>query len=332
MRKRVTALIVLGLALCVVVAWLLASRWRATAAPVLVGTVQLGAVDLKTLDGFIQGMTELGYVEGRDILYRKTGPAGSVKNLEQIVAGHVAAGVDLFFVSSSPGTLAVKAVAERLRIPAVFAPVNDPVAAGIVTDMRRPGGQLTGVRLPPGDDLRMQWFQRAAPDIRRVYFPYNPNDPSAQESLRQARAASQRLGLELVLQPIADAADIPGVLQAVPDHVDAMFLARDSTVDTEIAQFVAAATRQRIPVCASSLTGVLQGALMSYGFDHHEIGRQAAHLADQVLRGVPPGDLPVETAASYLGINLDAAAAIGFEFPPAILRQAHLQATGGIDR
>jgi len=314
-----------AIALLLFLVWLIFRPVDSPHPIIRIGTVQLGAVDLRTLEGFVEGMTELGYVEGRDVIYRRQSPAQAIERLDKIIAQQVNAGVDLIFVSSSPGTLAVKKVAERLHIPVVFAPVNDPISAGIVDDLKHPGGQLTGVRLPPGDDLRMQWFKRAAPAIRRLYFPYKPNDPSSQESLRQARQSSAELGLELVLQPFEHREDIPGMLRAIPDSVDAIFLSRDSTVDTEIAQFVAAAMRLGLPLCASSLTGVRQGALVSYGFDHHEIGRQAARLADQVLRGVPVGDLPVETASNYLGVNLDSADAMGFAFPPQVLRQAHLR-------
>jgi putative ABC transport system substrate-binding protein len=299
--------------------------WQSTNKPVVIGTVQLGAVDLMTLDGFIDGMSELGYIEGKDVIYLKPGPAGQVSRLQAIIDDQLATGVDLFFVSSSPGTLAVKQAAEENNIPAVFGPVNDPIKAGVVTDMQHPGGQLTGVRLPPGDDLRMQWFGRAVPGLKRLFFPYNPNDPSSLASLEQTQISRKALGIELELAPIYRKEDIPEALSKISDEVDGLFLARDSTIDTSIKQFVEAANKHSLPLCASSLTGVREGVLVSYGFDHYEIGRQAAHLADQVLKGVPVGDLPIETASNYLGINLDTAKQLGIEFSAAILRQAHLK-------
>lgn len=315
----------ISLLFVIVAAVVLVSFWQSSRKPVVIGTVQLGAIDLLTLEGFIDGMTELGYIEGKDVVYLKPGPAGQVDRLKPIIDEHLTAGIDLFFVSSSPGTIAVKKAAEQNNIPAVFAPVNDPIKAGVVADMQRPGGQLTGVRLPPGDDLRMQWFSRAVPGIKRLYFPYNPNDPSSTASLQQAQISRKALGIELVLAPIYRKEDIPKALSNIPDDVDGLFLARDSTIDTSIELFVKASLEKKLPLCSSSLTGVREGVLVSYGFDHYEIGRQAAHLADQVLKGVPIGDLPVETASNYLGINLESAKQLGVEFSTAILRQAHLK-------
>lgn len=316
---------ILGFLAAVAVAtgsWLLRGPAPVPKKPWVVSMVELTGVDAITLRGFKEGMTELGYREGRDIVYLDDGPAGAMDRLEPIIRRHLARAPDLFFVSSTPATQAVKKATAGTGIPVVFAPVNDPVASGIVPSLKKPGGSITGIRLPAGDDLRLGWLARIAPEAKRVYLPYNPADPSALTSVALAKEAAARLGLELVLKEVRDGAEIRAALGAFPAGVDAIFLPRDSTVESRIADFVALALERRLPLCAPSRQQTEAGALVSYGFAHRQIGRQAARLADQILRGIPPANLPVETAENYLVINQRTARAIGLSLPGEILMQA----------
>jgi putative ABC transport system substrate-binding protein len=288
-----------------------------------VGVVQLTAVDTATFEGFKAAMAELGYVEGENIRYRYPGPAGTIERLDPIISAHLADKVDLLFVSSTPGALAAKRATASQGTPVVFAPVNDPVKAGVVTSLQSPGGNVTGVRLPQGDAMRLQWLLQVAPGVRQVVFPHNPHDPSAVESLGQIQAVSAAMGVNLLPQPVASPEAISESLRALPPDTDAILLPRDSSVEARIDDYVALALKRRLPLCAPSLTQVDAGALLSYGFIHYEIGRQAANLARQILQGVPPAHLPVETARSYLAINLKTARAIGIDISPEVLRNAH---------
>lgn len=291
---------------------------------VTIGIVQLTAVDTATVDGFKTRMTELGYEEGLDVRYRHPGPAGTIERLDPIIADHLAAGVDLLFVSSTPAAVAAQRATADHPVPVVFAPVNDPVKAGVVKSIQSPGGNITGVQLPQGDAIRLQWLLKAAPTVRHILFPHNPNDQSALESLRQIRSVSAALGIELTPQPVPTTAAILQGLRELPHGIDAILLPRDSSVEARIADYVAVSLERKLPVCAPSLTQVDAGALLSYGFVHFEIGRQAARLVHQILSGVQPADLPVETARSSLAINLKTAQAIGLVVPPEVLRNAHV--------
>lgn len=290
--------------------------------PLVVGVVQLTPVDTTTLQGFKEGMAELGYREGKDIVYLDEGPAGTIDRLEPLIRRHLAAKPRLFFVSSTPATQAVKKHLGSSAIPVVFAPVNDPVGAGIVASLKTPGGNITGIRLPAGDDLRLEWLKKIAPAVKRVYLPYNPGDRSALASLELARQAAATLGIELLTEEIRRGEAVRPALAALPADVDAIFLPRDSTIEARIDDFTATARKRRLPLCAPSLLQVEAGALLSYGFVHRQIGRQAARLADQILRGTAPADLPVEAAESQLAINQITALAIGLPVPGEILRQA----------
>lgn len=290
--------------------------------PRTVALVQLTAVDAQTVAGFKAGMLEAGYREGQDVVYLEPGPVGSIDGLDAVILDQLGKQPDLFMVSSTPATQAVRRLTEGQGIPVVFAPVNDPVAAGIVADLRHPGGQITGIRLPTGDDLRLQWLHEIAPKARRVFVPYTAKDKSAQATLEQIARVAPALGMGLLPEPVQGEAGVTAALAGLPDDVDAIFLPRDSSVEAQIGLFVAYAKAHRLPLCAPSQTQVEAGALFSYGFVHRDIGRQAARLASQIFKGVKPGDLPVEMAESVLSINLATAHRIGIEIEDPILLQA----------
>ena len=290
--------------------------------PPVIGVISLTPVDSRTQAGFKSAMAELGYVEGRDVVYRVSPPAGHIDRLDAIIGEQLAAGVDLIFVSSTPGTLAVKRATAGSNLPVVFAPVNDPVGSGIVPSLKRPSGNITGIRLPRGDNLRLQWLAQLSPQVKRVFLPYNAADKSALESLRQVEQGAETLGLDLIAHPITNIEEVDAAAANIPAEADAVFLPRDSTVESRVERFVEATLARRLPLCAPSLLQVEAGALLSYGFNHFQIGRQAARLVQQILAGTPPADLPVETAESYLALNLKSAEAIGMELPEAVLRQA----------
>jgi putative ABC transport system substrate-binding protein len=300
-------------------------RQDAAAPPIprRIALLQLSEVDLNTVAGFREGLARLGHREGVEVAYLSVPPVGSVDRLEPVIRELLAQQPDLFFVSSTPATQAVKRLTGAAgRPPVVFAPVNDPLAAGIVMDLKRPGGHITGIRLPTGDDLRLQWLLRIAPKVRRVYLPFTADDKSALTSVRQATEAAAKLGVTLVERPIPPGGSVAEAIAAMPAGIDAIFLPRDSRVEAAIADFVAAAEARRLPIAAPSLVQVQAGALFSYGFVHRDIGRQAARLADQILRGVAAGDLPVEMAENSLALNLPAARRLGIVLADDILLQA----------
>jgi putative ABC transport system substrate-binding protein len=289
-----------------------------TGTPRLVAMAQLTVVDDATFAGFRAGMAALGYQEGRDVRYLASGAVGKPELLDDALRTLLDKNPDLLVVASTPAAQAAKRLTEaRRHPPVVFAPVNDPLGAGIVGDLRHPGGHIAGIRLPQGDAPRMKWLLRIAPGVQRVYLPHSPDDDSALASLRQAREVARALGVILLPRAVRDPAR-----DEVPPEADAIFIPRDSRVEAHIGAYVALADKRRLPLSAPSLAQVREGALFSYGFVHREIGAQAARLAGQILKGRHPGDLPVEMAENRLAINLVAARRIGIAIPDDLLRQA----------
>ena len=286
-----------------------------------VGVIALTEVDAATLRGFKHGMERLGYIEGENIRYLSEGPARTIDRLYEVVRRTLAKNLDMVFVSSTPATLKVQELTRGQDLPVIFDPVNDPVGAGIVNSLKHPGANITGIKLPTGDKLRLQWLTELAPSAKRIYFPYNPMDKSALATLSQVEEALPLLGLELVKAPMGSPQEVVEELTEFPADVDAIFLPRDSSIEAQITRFVAVSRQHLLPLSAPSLTQVEEGALYTYGFIHYEFGKQAARMADQIFHGVKPSEIPVEVAKNYFVLNLATAEAIGLTIPDDLLRR-----------
>ena len=158
--------------------------------------------------------------------------------------------------------------------------------------------------------------------MHKIYLPYNEEDASANASVKAVRAAAELFAVELVLRPVHNQAEIEAAIAEIPDDVQAIFLAQDSLVAAQIKSFAAAAIAHQLPLCSPTNGQVAEGALLSYGFRLLEIGQQTARLADQILQGVSPAEIPVETAEFFLTINLSTANAINLDIPDEIVRVA----------
>ena len=320
--KRITSLVFAFMLFGVLLYWIQPTLFHPKPKPLVIALVQLTKVDDNTVAGFKAGLEEAGYHEGEDVVYLSKGPAGMIDKLDGIIREHLTNNPDLIVVSSTPGTMAVKRLTQGKNIPVVFAPVNDPLSAGIVDDLKQPRGYITGIRLPTGDDLRLKWLVKIAPKARRIFVPYTPGDKSAATTLKNIAEVAPGLGLELLTQEMVGKEGVEAALRALPSDVDAIFLPRDSSIESHIETFVDFANRHQLVLNAPSYSQVEKGALLSYGFVHTEIGRQAARQATQIFKGANPGNLPVEMAESILSINTASAQRIGLTIPDAILHQA----------
>lgn len=289
-----------------------------------IGVVSFTAIDKVTFAGFKEGMERLGYKEeGNSVEYLFEGVNGDRALFPSSIEKVIAFQPDLIFVSSTPATQAVQEATRQNRIPVVFGPVNDPLAAGIVKDIRHPSGHITGIRLSPSDARRLQLFQQLAPDSRNLFLPYYPDDNSSVASLTQIMSESEKLGINIIAGKILKDEDLAHALLELPEKVDGIFLPRDSRVERKIDKWVALSLRYKIPLCAPSRLQIDHGALFSYGFSHRRIGQQAARLAAQILQGADPGILPVEAAENLSFLNMKTAKAINLDLPDKILRQMH---------
>jgi putative ABC transport system substrate-binding protein len=217
------------------------------------------------------------------------------------------------------------AIGATKSIPIVLVNVNDPVAAGFVASLARPGGNVTGLsNLVSGISAkRLELLHTSVPELREIAVLWNPTNPVGDGDLRQAQAAGQALGLRLHPLEVRGRDDLETTFQrlaAGPDQ--ALFLLGDplmSVYRTEIADF---ALRQRLPTGGGSREFAEVGGLMGYGSNTSAIYRRAAYYVDRILKGANPADLPVEQPMTFdFVVNLKTAQALGITFPNEILLQ-----------
>ena len=277
----------------------------------------------QAFEGFQKGMTELGYIEGKNIRYIYDGPTTDMSELSAAAQTLLAAKVDLIFTITTPATIAVKQATAGTGLPAVFAIVTDPVGAGIVDSIQHPGGNITGVAFGIQEVRRLEWLVRIAPEIRHIYAPFNPKDQSPVSALKIVRNAATKLGVKLITREVHDPETLNDAVLNIPAEADAVFLLPDSLMTTRLTNMVTTATKRNLPVSAANVSNVRSDrVLTAFGMDQYLVGKQAARLADLIFRGAKPADLPVEIAEFFLAINLKTAKTIGLTIPNEILRQA----------
>lgn len=289
-----------------------------------IGVVNLAAAFDPILDGFKDGMEEAGYVEGQNMTYIYDGPAANPDALDAIFENLKSQKVDLVLTFGTLTTLRAKESLAGTDIPVIFGPVTDPVASGIVDDILRPGGNITGIRTGNPTPKRLEWLLKIAPNIKRIYVFNNPNDNSSVQALAALSETAPNFNVELEVVDASNPDEIITSLSAMPEDVDAIFIPASATFEANIDKFVKVANEKKLPLAAPATANTWQGALTSFGHDNVPLGRQASRLADQILRGAKPSDLPIESADLFVAINLTTADTIGLNISDDVIRQADI--------
>jgi putative ABC transport system substrate-binding protein len=287
-----------------------------------VGIVNAADAMNSLLEGYKTAMGELGYTEGENFTYVYNGAVNNIDGLDAEVQKMVDAKVDMILAVGTAASQAAKRVTAGTTIPVLFFPASDPVGAGLVDNLQHPGGNLTGVRSGQGASKQLEWLKTTFPDIQKVYAPYNPNDAGPSSTIALLKEDAPKLGIDLVTVETTDGDAVLAALDTMPSDIDAILMISDLTVGQKIADYVAFTLEHKIPLMVPNKVYTEQGALMGFGGDQLELGRQAAALSQKILNGTPAGDLPVESQNYYLTINLVTAEAIGVTIPDEVLQAA----------
>jgi putative ABC transport system substrate-binding protein len=287
-----------------------------------IGVINLAPTLEDTFTGFKQGMTELGYIEGENVTYIYAGPAGSIDKLDGLAQDLVKAKVDLIFSITTPATQAAQKATVDNNIPVVFGVLTDPVGAGVVASLTQPGGNITGVTFGPQEVQRLAWLTKISPSVEQIYVIYNSNDNSAKLAFQTVTETADKVGLKIIAYEARTPEEVDTALAELPEDADAIYLLPDSQTEAKLADILAVANAHHIATSVANVDRVSDGPLYSYAMKLEPTGTQAARLADQILKGIKPADLPVETTEFFLAINLKTAQTIGLTIPDNILSQA----------
>ena len=277
------------------------------------------------LDAFRQGLRELGWVEGQNIVIDYRYAEGRVDRLPDLAADLVRLKVDLIVSLGTQGVTAAKNATET--IPIVMIAVRDPVGTGLIASLARPGGNVTGVSGYAGLEIvakQLELLKETVPKIRRVAILSNPTNAYHQLAIRELNVAAR--SLEVKLQPLEARGpnEFEGAFAAMAkERVGALLVLSDVIFNSHGERLAELAVKSRLPTVNAVRESVEAGGLMSYGPSFLDSYRRSAAYVDKILKGAKAADLPVEQPTKFeLVINLKVAKALGLEVPPLLIAQA----------
>ena len=288
----------------------------------------LAASSLSTIasriDAFKQGLSDLGYVEGKTIVIEWRSAEGKLDRLPALAAELVRLKVDVVVTSASTQTPVAKAATST--IPIVMAQDGDPVAAGFVASLARPGGNITGLSTlsPEVSGKRLELLKEIIPKLSRVAVFGSSNNPGNTQSLKEIEVAAGAFKLQLQFLNVLGPENIETVFQAASrGHADAVLVLAGPVVFSQRRQVADLAVKSRLPATYPRQEFVEAGGLVTYGVNITDLHRRAATYVDKILKGAKPADLPVEQPTKFeLIVNLKAAKQIGLTIPPNVLARA----------
>jgi putative ABC transport system substrate-binding protein len=268
-----------------------------------------------------QGLRELGYVEGKNILIESRYAAGDFARLPDLAGELVRLHVDVIVTEGAPAAHAAQQ--RTTTIPIVIGNAGDPVGMGLVASLARPGGNITGLSQmsPELMGKRLELLKEMVPSASRVAVLFNPANPTSPLQVQESQATAPALGVTLLPFEAQAANEIDRAFTAMhQERVEALIVVGDPMFGTHQRQVVELAAQARLPAMYNLRGFVDAGGLMSYGTHFEDLYRRAATYVDKILKGTKPADLPVEQPTKFaLIINLKTAQALGIKMPPSLL-------------
>jgi putative ABC transport system substrate-binding protein len=276
------------------------------------------------LDRFRRQLSELGYIEGKSIAIEYRFAGDNFERLPTIVDELANLRVDVLVTVSTPVALAAKNATKT--IPVIFLGVSDPVGAGLVDSLARPGGNITGFT-NIGSVLagkRLELLREINSKLSQVAVLWNPHNPGSTEQWKESQLAARELGLQIYSMEVSSPAKYESTFNAaIKAGSAAIAVTQDPLATSHQKQILDLTAKNRLPAIYPRTDFVVQGGLMAYGANRAEAYRRAAVLVDKILKGAKPADLPVEQPTKFeLVINLKAAKQIGLTIPPSVLARA----------
>ena len=283
-----------------------------------------GSENQTNLNVFRQGLRDLGYVDGQNIAIEYRWGEGKYEQLPKLVHAFVKMNVDVIVTANAPAAQAAKET--TTKIPIVMIAAFDPAAAGLVTSLARPGGNITGLSMiaPELVGKQLELLKEVVPKISRVAVLGNPANPVTAPQLREAKAAAQALGLQLHAVEARGPGELDRAFAAMTSaRAEAVLILVDAMLGSHRETIAHLAIKSRLPAVSGTTRYAQAGHLLAYSASRVDAYRRAAAYEDKILKGAKPGDLPVEQPTKFeLVINLKTAKALGLTIPPSLLARA----------
>src|SRR5262245_402969 len=277
------------------------------------------------VEAFRQGLRELGYIEGQNIVIEYRWADGRFDRLPALAAELVRLTVDVIVAPNTPAALAAKNATST--IPIILVTSGDPVGSGLVASLARPGGNVTGLSLTPTLAItgkQLELLKQAFSTLSHVAVLANPANPPTADLLTETELAARSLGVQLRVVQVREPKQFDDAFATMKnERVPALLVIPDPLVNDSRGRIVAFAATNRLPAIYPYRTFVDAGGLMSFGVDLFDLSRRAATYVDRILKGAKPADLPVEQPTKFeLVVNLKTAKTLGLTIPPSVLGRA----------
>lgn len=282
------------------------------------------ALEANLVGPFREGLRELGYVEGQNILIEYRWAEGKYERLGALVAELLAQNVEVIVTAGTPASHAVKKA--TTSVPLVMIGVGDPVASGLVPSLARPAGNITGLT-SMGDELegkRLELLRELIPTLSHVAALTNSGNPSLKKASEVLQAVAAALNIRLLVLDVRSTDQLDAAFDLiVQKRPDALLVPGDRVFLTNRVRIVQFAAQRRLPAMSAYRELVEVGGLISFGPSYASMHRRAAFYVDRILKGTKPGDLPVERPTTFeMVVNLKAAKTLRLKIPPAVLARA----------
>jgi len=313
-----------GIVFTIAVIFILTASPAATASGKIftIGIINVLTTHIETVEGFKTGMTELGYVEGKNVRYIYNGVFEvNDKIMFNEARNLMSRGIDLLVAVANGPAIQAKEALKGTDIPVLAAACGKVVEIGLIKNLKQPEGNVTGVRVAENVSKALEWLIMIAPNAKRIYLPYNPADDVSTVYLSGLDKVASQLGSELVLGKVGSVEEAVAAIERLPKDINAIFRIPSQTLGPRNSELSQAAIRRGLPMGAA--LPLDDAVLITFGSSSFEMGRQSARLAHQIHQGVKPSELPVETSEVLLTINLKTAEKIGIRIPDDILLQAN---------
>jgi putative ABC transport system substrate-binding protein len=270
----------------------------------------------------VERLRELGWIDGRTIAIEYRWTEGRPERTTEIAAEFVRLKVDVI-VTFGTAVPIVKQV--TTVIPVVFAIAQDPVGGGLVRSLAKPGGNVTGLSLQASDvaGKRVELLREVVPQLRRLAILVDFGNPQSVLEMGEVQAAARMLGIEVAPLAIRRAEDIAPAFEALKPQADALYVVTNALINANRTRIITLALGARLPTIFNTRDLVQAGGLMSYGPKNSDLFRHSADYVDKILRGVKPGDIPVEQPTKFEFVfNLTTAKALAVTVPSSLLARA----------
>jgi len=314
-------------AFCVAAAWPLSARAQEGGKKYTIGIFSAGnenAVNPAVNAAFFEALEELGWVEGKNVVFEYRYAENRLERLPELAADLVRHKVDVIAAAGTLAPLAAKRA--TTAIPIVMTAAGDPLGSGLVASLARPGGNVTGMSLMAPDlgAKRLELLKEVLPRLSRVAVLWNADNPYSVLVFKQTQAGGRTLGIEVRSLEVRGPDDFDSAFEAARRlHPDALITVEDPLTGTHLTSIAEFTNRQQLPSIHGIREFVAAGGLMSYGANLADLFRRAAYYVDKILRGAKPADLPVQQPTKFeMVINLKTAKALGLELTAGVLARA----------